>query len=335
MKYRALGSTGVLVSELGFGCGSVGGLLVRGDYAAMLRTVARAIELGVTYFDTARIYGDGQSEANLGEVLGELRADVVVGTKVQLRPEEMGHIERGVFDSVDGSLQRLQRERVDLIQLHNRLGPHTVPEKGIVGVDELAVAIEAFSTLRDRGMVRFWGINGLGETDALHRALAESGAHTMQCCYNLLNPSARMRVQEGFPFQDYGQLIDRAATEGVGVIAIRVLAAGALSGSKARHPNAAPSVAPIATGRDYAEDVELASRFRFLVDAGHVENLVEAAIRFALSKTEISTALVGISDLSQLEQAVVCAEKGPLPAHVLARLGEVWTGFGQESPTKH
>ena len=75
----------------------------------MRRTVARAIELGVSYFDTAPLYGDGQSEVNLGAVLRELRADPVVGTKVRLAPAEMGRIEAAIVESVEVSLRRLDR----------------------------------------------------------------------------------------------------------------------------------------------------------------------------------------------------------------------------------
>jgi aryl-alcohol dehydrogenase-like predicted oxidoreductase len=113
----------------------------------------------------------------------------------------------------------------------------------------------------------------------------------------------------------------------MGVIAIRVLAAGALSGVAARHPVAARTVSPIATGRDYAEDVARARAFRTLVDEGIVETLVEAAIRFVLGVEGVSTALVGLSSLDQLERAAAYAEKGPLPPEALARLGALWAGF--------
>ena len=89
MEYRQLGRTGLRVSALGFGCGAVGGLLVRGDTAEMVRTVARAVELGVNYYDTAAIYGNGTSETNLGRVLAELRPEVLVGTKVMVREDEL------------------------------------------------------------------------------------------------------------------------------------------------------------------------------------------------------------------------------------------------------
>ena len=110
----------------------------------------------------------------------------------------------------------------------------------------------------------------------------------------------------------------------MGVMAIRVLAGGALSGSTARHPNAAPTVAPIATGATYADDVALAGRFRFLVQEGYVGSLVEAAVRFVIGKPEVSTTLVGISNMQQLEQAVTFASRGPLPAEALDRLNETW-----------
>ncbi len=80
MRTRTLGRTGLTVSVLGLGCGAVGGLMVRGSAADRERVVARALEAGVTYFDTAPAYGDGQSEINLGQVLARLKPTLVLGT---------------------------------------------------------------------------------------------------------------------------------------------------------------------------------------------------------------------------------------------------------------
>jgi aryl-alcohol dehydrogenase-like predicted oxidoreductase len=320
MQYRHLGRTGLKVSELGFGCGSIGGLLVRGEYPTMRRAVARALELGITYFDTASQYGDGQSEVNLGAVLRELRADPVVGTKVRLKPPDLDRIEAAIAESVEASLRRLGRERVDLIQLHNPFVPRSGPDQVGVTLHHFSAVLRAFETLERQGKVRFWGITGLGETEVLHQVVEGGGFHTVQAVYNLLNPSAGMQAPAGFSYQDYRQLIDRAAGQQMGVIVIRALAGGALSGTPDRHPVAARSVAPIATERDYAADVARSRRFAFLVENGTVSSLVEAAIRFAISKPEISTALVGISSLEQLEHAVACANRGPLPAEALGRL---------------
>ena len=323
MKYRMLGRTGLKVSELGFGCGSVGGLLVRGEYPEMRRAVARALELGITYFDTASLYGDGQSEVNLGAVLREIGADPIVGTKVRLKPPDLDRLEAAIAESVEASLRRLGQDRVDLIQLHNPLLSHSGPDSDGVTLHHLPTVLRAFEALERQGKVRFWGITGLGETGLLHQAVAGGGFHTVQAVYNLLNPSTGWQAPSGFPYQDYQQLIDRAAGKQMGVIVIRVLAGGALSGTPDRHPVAARSVAPIATERDYAADVARARRFAFLSQDGTVSSLVEAAIRFVISKPEISTALVGISSPEQLEQAVEYANRGPLPAEALRRLHEV------------
>jgi L-galactose dehydrogenase/L-glyceraldehyde 3-phosphate reductase len=102
----------------------------------------------------------------------------------------------------------------------------------------------------------------------------------------------------------------------MGVIAIRILAGAALSGAPERHPVASPSVNPIAS-EAYGADVARAREYFFLVEKGLVNNLVEASVRFVASKPGISTALLGISSLNQLEEAVKYIERGPLPPDVL------------------
>ena len=148
MDYRLLGKTGLKVSVLGFGCGNVGGIMVRGEHKDMVRVVSRAIEAGVTYFDTAPLYGNGVSETNLGRVLKEIGAAVYVGTKVWLTPEDMDNIAGAVTASVNQSLRRLGTESVDLIQLHNRIG--TEPKPGAIGiVCNLRDAPHIWCNLRD------------------------------------------------------------------------------------------------------------------------------------------------------------------------------------------
>src|SRR6266542_6796563 len=116
MESRSLGKTGLTVSTLGFGCGNVGGLIIRGTPAERERGVARAMELGIDYFDTAPSYGDGESERNLGRVLRALRPDVLVGTKFRIEPGEVGRVAEAVAASLEASLRRLGMERVDLLQ---------------------------------------------------------------------------------------------------------------------------------------------------------------------------------------------------------------------------
>jgi len=327
MKYNILGRTGLHVSQLGFGCGSIGGLLVRGDYPTMRQVVGRAIELGINYFDTAPQYGNGQSEVNLGAVIRELRANVLVGTKVRLTAEDMSQIGEAVTRSVEGSLRRLGRGTIDLIQLHNHIGFQRQPEQDPdrVGLHDLDAVRQAFETLHQQGKVRFWGITGLGASEALHEAVATGRFQTIQVPYNLLNPSAGTSVPRNFSFQDYGQLLEHAAQQEMGVIAIRILAGGALSGTPERHPVASQSVNPIASEPAYIADVARAQRYTFLVEDGVVSNLVEAAVRFAVSKPGVSTALVGYSSRDQLEQAVKYVERGPLSADALEHIRATWS----------
>jgi L-galactose dehydrogenase/L-glyceraldehyde 3-phosphate reductase len=113
----------------------------------------------------------------------------------------------------------------------------------------------------------------------------------------------------------------------MGSIGIRVLAAGALSGQEGRHPIAVPSVEPIASGPDYRADVERAKSLAFLVEAGYASDLIEAAMRFAWNKTNLSTALVGVSSMEHLEQAIAAQARGALSAAALERLTHAWTQF--------
>ena len=325
MRYNPLGRTGPQVSQLGFGCGSIGGILVRGEYPAMRQVVSRAVELGVNYFDTAPHYGSGQSEVNLGAVLRELKADVIIGTKVRLTGEDMAQIGAAIARSAEGSLRRLGREAVDLIQLHNHLGLQRRMDKNQVAMEDLDAAVRTFESLQQQGKVRAWGITGMGASEALQEAVARGGFQTIQVPYNLLNQSAGTSTPAGFPFQDYGRLIDQAVKRDMGVIAIRILAGGALSGTTERHPVAAKWVNPIASETFYSADVARARRYEFLVEEGGAENLVEAAVRFATSNSGVATALLGISSLDQLEQAVRYVERGPWPADALERIQATWS----------
>lgn len=142
MEYRPLGNTGLNVSEVGFGCGNVGRLMIRGEHRDQVEAVARAMELRINYFDTASSYGDGQSETNLRRVLKELSADVLVGTKFRVTTHDPGEVKGNVIASVEASLGRMQRDQVDLIQLHNQVA--ATPAGGSVSPDEaLGEVVEA------------------------------------------------------------------------------------------------------------------------------------------------------------------------------------------------
>jgi aryl-alcohol dehydrogenase-like predicted oxidoreductase len=324
VNYRILGKTGLRVSVLGFGCGNVGGLMIRGAPAERERAVARALELGINYFDTAPSYGDGVSEQNLGLALKAVRATPHVGTKFSVAGQDRD-LGGAITRSLEASLRRLALERVDLLQLHDRIGPTRESSARSVDVPMLlGEIVPALDKLRAQGKLRFYGVTALGDTDALHRALESGALDTAQVCLSLLNPSASVEVPPRFPAQDFRRMLRVAGEQRVGVIVIRVAAAGALSGSEERHPIAVPSVEPIASGQDYATDVQRARALGALVTEGHAESLVEASLRFALTDDAISTVLLGYSSLGHLEDAAAAMDKGPLPEAARGRLAALW-----------
>ena len=141
--------------------------------------------------------------------------------------------------SLDGSLARLRRERVDIFHLHNAITEHGGGEALSVA-QVLEEVVPAFERLRQQGKTRFLGLTAIGDTRALHRVIDAGGFDSAQVVYNMLNPSAAEALPENYPAQDYGRLFDHTKAAGTGVIGIRVLAGGALSGSAERHPIASP-----------------------------------------------------------------------------------------------
>jgi aryl-alcohol dehydrogenase-like predicted oxidoreductase len=330
MHLRPFGRTGMQLSVLGFGCGAVGGLMVRGDPGDQDRTIARALAAGVNYFDTAVQYGNGESEKNLGRVLQKLKpADVVVGTKVRLPPGEVGRIADAITQSLEASLKRLQRDRVDIFHLHNSItetGGGPAPSVRQV----LGEVVPAFEKLRQQGKTRFLGLTAVGDTSSLHQAIDSRAFDSAQVAYNMLNPSAAEALPANYPAQDYRRLFDHTKAAGTGVVGIRVLAGGALSGSAERHPIASPPPEPIGSANNYNADLDRARRLMPLVDEGFAANLSEAATRFVLSQPAIGTILVGMATTQQFEDALAAVEKGPLPQAALDRLSALRQAFSGE-----
>ncbi len=330
METRMFGRTGLRLPVLGFGCGAVGGLMVRGDPADQERAIARAIDVGVRYFDTAVAYGNGQSETNLGRILHKLKpADVVVGTKVRLPSADFGRIADAVARSLDASLARLGRDQVDILHLHNAV-THSGGGEALSVEHVLSEVVPAFERLRQQGKMRFLGLTAVGETAALQQVIDAGVFNSAQVVYNMLNPSAAVGLPASYPAQDYGRLLDHAAAAGVGVVGIRVLAGGALSASHERHPIASPPPAPIGSAMSYEADVARARRLMPLLAEGFAASLTEAATRFALSHQAIGTILVGMATPQQFEDAFAAVEKGPLPPAALDRLTALRQGFAGE-----
>jgi L-galactose dehydrogenase/L-glyceraldehyde 3-phosphate reductase len=337
MRYRKLGRTKLRVSEIGFGCGNVGGLMIRGSHEDQIQGVNRAIELGINYFDTAQRYGNGLSETNLGQVLHELQPkDVIVATKVRIQHEDLLDIRSAVQRSLKKSLSRLNRRSVDVFQLHTQvaltrggLRPETLGVDDVIGAGGVA---DAFDEVRQQGLVSFIGFTGLGEPEALHKVIASGRFDVVQTYYNLLNPSAGFSVPTKFVGTNFQQLIQKASEQNMGIVGIRVLAGGALGGAVARQGYAASNLGRALTkGSDYEVDVERIRKIRFLV-SGEIRSLPEAGIRFVLMNKDVSIVLVGFSNTDQIEEAAGGSIKGPLPKNLIDELQDLWaTDFGKKT----
>ncbi|MBI3513722.1 MAG: aldo/keto reductase, partial [Proteobacteria bacterium] len=188
MRYRPLGTTGLTVSEIGFGSWGIGGPSPGAtsygptDDAVSLRTLARALERGITFFDTSNAYGNGHSEELIGQAFRHRRASVVIATKAGFPrfDQEPDFTPDHLRRSLEGSLRRLQTDHVDLFQLHS-------PPIALV-LDDAAI-LETLRALVREGKARAFGISVRAPEDGLI-AIRELGVPVIQANLNLLDQRA-------------------------------------------------------------------------------------------------------------------------------------------------
>jgi aryl-alcohol dehydrogenase-like predicted oxidoreductase len=253
-----------------------------------------------------------------------------VGTKVRIPSADFGRIGAAVAGSLEASLKRMGREQVDIFHLHNAItisgGSESLSAKTVL--DDV---VPAFEKLRQQGKTRFLGITAVGDTPALHQVIDARAFDSAQVSYNMLNPSAGSALAVGYPAQDYGRMFDHTHAAGVGVVGIRVLAGGALSGAAERHPIASPPPDPIGSAANYDGDLQRARRLLPLVQQGHAGSLPEAAVRYAITHPAMGTILVGMATLAEFEQALAAVNKGPLSQAALDSLAAIQRGFVGEA----
>lgn len=283
MRTRPLGRTGVLVSEIGFGGWSIGGKDYGPTYdRESVLAIHKALEVGVTFFDTADMYGEGRSERLLGEALAGMEGRVVIATKGGydvarglVKDFSRGHLE----SAVAASLKRLQVDRIDLYQLHN-------PSAEQLRDTDLFDTVEAFQR---RGLIRYYGVSVSDELSA--RLVLERGtAASLQLVHNLLRPGLLRALAAD---------IERT---GIGVIVRTPLEYGLLSGKYqvGAHFHATDHRATRWTPDAFAARLREVEAFRFLVRSP-VRSLAEAAVRYVLTSPLVSTVIPGIKTPSQMD----------------------------------
>ena len=315
MRYRRLGRSGLVVSEVGLGGGGIGHVWGETSEDEVAATVALALREGVNFFDVAPSYGGGRAEENLGRALGDQRDRALVATKVSLAAEELDDIAGAAERSLSESLERLRRSRVDLFQLHNSIAAERGRFPRAITPRDALQAQAALERLREAGMTRLIGITGLGEAAAVRRVLSEGSFDTVQVYYNLLNPSAARPLPAASTLHDHGQLLGLAQRLGIGVIGIRSHAAGALS---------RPLDRAVAADSLTARDAQRSRRLAFLTDTdsrgGGPQQLSRLATRYVLEQPAVATVIPGVKSRTELADAVAGIDLPPLSEEQQAQL---------------
>ncbi len=326
MKLRKFGRTGLDVSELVFGGGRVGGILIYKDDDTKRAAIRAALDGGINWIDTAPKYGDGKSEQALGWLLGEIDDEPYLSTKVELDTANLDDIPGQVERSLHQSLARLRRDSVDLLQLHNPIAREAT-SSGSVGVGHVlggGGVADALEAMRAQGLTRFVGITALGEAGPCREVIESGRIDSAQIYYNLLNPSGARAVPAAWSGHDFAGIVDACRASGVAAMCIRVLAAGVIATDE-RHGRESA----MTPSGDIAEEEER-TRTVFGALGSAYGSRAQTAIRFALANADISCAIVGLGELSHLDEAIAAAAMGPLPAEAMARLDALYdTDFGR------
>lgn len=299
MQTVRLGRTELEVSVAGLGCGGASRLGMAGgasvaDAAAIVR---RAIDLGVTFIDTAAGYG---TEEAVGEGIGGRRDEVFLSTKAS--PGRRGQLVSAaeLALAIDESLRKLATDRIDIFHLHGVTSGQ---------YDHCAeVLVPQLKAARDAGKIRFLGITEMFGRDTGHemlvRALTEDHFDVVMTGFNLLNPSARTRVFPKTIAHDVGTLIMFAVRRALSdPAALREVVAGLVE-----------------RGDMDGREVDVADPLGFLRDRADIASAVEAAYRFCRHAAGAHVVLTGTGNVEHLEANVAAICAPPLPADVLDRL---------------
>ena len=321
MKYREFGSTGLKISELVFGAGAVGGLLINQDDDYKREAVRLALDSGINWFDTAPSYGRGRSEEALGWLLQEVEETPYISTKFTIDtrdPDLYGQIER----SLNGSLERLKREKVTLLQLHNHIG--AVTDKRILGLSEILKPhgiLDILDEFKAQGMIDHFGITALGDTAAITRIIKSNRIASAQVYFNLLNPSAGFTPPPSWPCYNFTGLIDTCFEHGVAPMNIRVFSAGVIA-TNVRHGREAPL-----TQGDTVESEEKKAKAIFDRINNNYGSHAQTAIRFALAQPRLACIVFGLAETDHLIDALAAEDLGPLPAAALNEIADAYLNY--------
>lgn len=299
VKQRALGRTGLTVSEIGFGGwgigGTLGGAVAYGavEDAVSLRALSRALDVGITFFDTSDLYGYGHSERLLGEALRASRARVVIASKVGMlnSADEQDFSARHIRAALERTLRRLQTDYIDVYQLHDP------PVAAMSACDPALVELQR---LKREGQIRVVGISVRSPHEAID-AVRRLGAECVQLNFSLIDQRAL-----------HSGAIAECAQLGAGLIGRTPLCYGFLSGRL--DPNRTFGEGDH-RGRwsraQLARWADAPARFEAIRTAER-QTGAQFALRFCLSFGALSTVIPGMLSEHEVEENAAASDLGPL-----------------------
>ena len=315
MQYRELGRTGWKVSTISFGAWAIGGSWGPVEDAESFAALQKAVDLGVNFFDTADVYGDGRSERLLAKLKADRKEEITIATKAGRRLEphnSAGYNRQNLTSFIERSLKNLNTETLDLVQLH-------CPPV------EVYYRPEVFSWLDDMvkaGKIRYYGVSVEKVEEAL-KAIEYPDVQTVQIIFNMF----RQRPAELF--------FSEAKRRKVGILARLPLASGLLAGKMTRSSSFAPEDhragnrqgewfdrGETFSGVDFETGLQVVEELRPLVPAGYT--LAQLAMRWILMFEAVTCAIPGAKRAAQEEENARAADMPPLSDETMRRVRELY-----------
>lgn len=313
MNYRQFSDAGAKVSEVGLGTWQIGGSWGDVSQDEAIKILQTAVDNGVTFFDTADVYGDGRSEKLIGEFLKTSNKQVFVATKLG-RGNTPGWPDNFTLDVMrrhaKASASRLGVNIIDLIQLHSL--PTEVLREGLV--------FDNLRALQSEGIIRDFGASVESDEDALI-CLEQDGLKSLQIIFNI------------FRQKPINEVFAKAKSKNVAIIVRLPLASGLLSGkmSKDTHFSAndhrnfnrdgqAFNVGETFAGLPFEKGVELADELKTMLPEGMT--VPQMALRWILDFDAVTTIIPGASRAEQIESNTTASSLSPLPPDLHAKLTE-------------
>lgn len=315
MQYRKLGTTGYEVSTISFGAWAIGGSWGQVDDAESLAALHRAVDLGVNFFDTADVYGDGRSERLLARLKRERSEPITIATKAGRRLDPhvaSGYNRHNLTAFIERSLKNLETDPLDLVQLHC---PPT----------EVYYMPEVFGVLDDlvqAGKVRHYGVSVEKVEEAL-KAIEYPNVRTVQIIFNIF----RQRPAELF--------FEQAKRKQIGILARVPLASGLLTGKLTKTSTFAPDDhrafnrrgeafdrGETFAGVDYETGLQVVEELKGMLPPG--VSLTQFALRWILMFDAVTCAIPGARRPAQVEENVSAADLPPLSEETMQKIAEIY-----------